>query len=360
MEELMQKRIEQFNQFVINLDLSDFPIGLYYGKMGLCIYFYELSRFTSDNSHLVFAEKLLDDIVDGISDKVAIDPENGLTGICLAINYLLSNGFAEGDPNKVLKDFDSKIIHSLLFNQLFDNDKNLSLGTINLRLGSLIYLSIRLENKNISKEERLIIENVLVENINKIEAMETDKFTEPVLFSVTGYFSPLYLQLLTKVYKLDFYNYKIDKIINSLTPHLLYRFPLNRANRMLLCASMEEATSTFKDLSEWSDRVHLLKQDSNIPQTINEFRNKNIAFSNGLCGFYYLLKRAGNSRQFHDFFIDKIERSEKWESLSEEENVMKSQIGLYGGLPGIILTYMDILRREEVSGYFDTVIRKNV
>jgi len=42
----MQEHIEQFNQMVMNINLSQLPVGLYHGKMGLCIYFYELAALT--------------------------------------------------------------------------------------------------------------------------------------------------------------------------------------------------------------------------------------------------------------------------------------------------------------------------
>ena len=94
----MQERIENYNQMAINMDFSHLSFGLYDGKMGLCIHFYELAELTLEDKYRTVANKLFIDIANQITDKLEIDPSNGLTGICMAVNYLIESGYIEGSP----------------------------------------------------------------------------------------------------------------------------------------------------------------------------------------------------------------------------------------------------------------------
>ena len=315
---------------------------------------------TSEKKYSVFAEKLLDDVVNNVAENITIDHEKGLTGISLAINYLLVKGYAKGNPNSVLKNFDDKIIKSLLFNGVFEYSKKVNLSPINLRIGNLIYLAIRLQNTGLNKYERHIMQGVTIENINRIESLDTEKFTEPVFFSMTEYITPLYLKLLQQVYQLHFYDYKIEKIVEGLSSHILYRYPLNKANRMLLCSAMNETASVFGNIKGWNEHIEILRQHLDIPQIIHEFRNKNMAFSNGLCGFYYLLRKTGHGNEYNDLFLNKISNSDIWNQLPENEDTLTTSIGLYDGLSGVILTYLHILHNSNTEMFFDKVISQYI
>jgi len=227
-------------------------------------------------------------------------------------------------------------------------------------LVSLLYLTIRLQNTGLYKDERNIMQGVIIENINKIESCVIDKFAEPALFSVTEYLTPLYLQLLQQVYQLHFYDYKIEKIIEGLSSHILYRYPLNKVNRLLLCSAMKDVVATVGNLRRWNEHIEILQQHLDISQIIHEFRNKNMAFSNGLCGFYYLLRKMGNGNKFHDLFLDKIINSDIWNFLSGNKNGFTTSGDLYEGLSGIILTYIHILYNSDSVIFFDKVINQYV
>ncbi|MDR2232935.1 MAG: hypothetical protein LBE56_07415 [Tannerella sp.] len=117
-DKIIHKRIEQFNQAALSVDHSQLSIGLYHGKMGLCVYFYELAGLTSEKKYRIAADKMFNDIVNQVSDSIEIDHPNGLSGICMAINFLIEAGYIEGNPNHVLKSFDDKILQLLLFFRL--------------------------------------------------------------------------------------------------------------------------------------------------------------------------------------------------------------------------------------------------
>ena len=205
----MLERIERFNLMAMSVDFNQLPIGLYHGKMGLCIYYYELAGLTSERKYRVIANKLFDDIVRRVTDKIDIEPSGGLTGICMAVNFLIDSGFMKGNPNYLLKNYDDKIIQSLLFNRLLDFNPKIEM--IRHVLGSLSYLTIRLKHAGLSKNEQAIMQGVIIEILNKIESLAIDKFTEPTSFSVTTYFAPCYLQLLKHIYQLNFYKLSLTK-----------------------------------------------------------------------------------------------------------------------------------------------------
>ena len=354
----MHERIETFNQMAMNTDLNLLPIGLYHGKMGLCMYFYELAGLASEKKYRTVANKILDDIVNRVTDNIEIDPSNGLTGICMAINFLIDSGYMEGNPNYMLKSYDDKIIQSLLFNRMLDS--NPTLDMIKTVLDNLTYCTIRLQNTGLSNNERQIMQGIIIEMINKVESLVIDKFTEPPSFTVTSYFTPFYLQLLQHIYQLNFYNYKIEKIVDGLSPHILCMYPLYKANRLSLCSAMHALNTTVGSITGWDKHIALLQQGLDNHQIINEFRNKNVTFNKGLCGFYYLLKRTGVNREYNDLFINKIANSDIWDYFLKNGNASVQSFSLYSGVPGVILTYLHILTRSDSVMFFDKAIGQYV
>jgi len=123
---------------------------------------------------------------------------------------------------------------------------------------------------------------------------------------------------------------------------------------------MKEMNSDFRNIKGWAEHIELLQQHLNIPQIINEFQNKNISFFNGLCGFYYLLRKIGKSNEYKDLILSKIQNSNSWDELLENKDEFKESIGLYKGLPGVILTYLHILHNSDSAMFFDSVISQSV
>ena len=358
LDKKMHERIKMFNQMAINADLSQLPIGLYNGKMGLCIYFYELTALTSEKKYRTVANKILDDILNRVTDNINIDTANGLVGICMAINFLIDSGYIEGDPNHVLKSYDDKIIQSLLFNRILDS--NPDLDTIKTIMDSLTYCTTRLQNTRLSNNERHIMQGVIIEIINKTESLEIDKFTEPPSFSVISFFTPFYLQLLKRIYQLNFYNYKIEKILDGLSSHILYMYPLHKANRLSLCSAMNEVNTIAGNITGWDKHIELLQQSLDNHQIINEFQNKNMAFNQGLCGFYYLLRKTGINKEYNDLFINKIANSDIWDYYFKNDNAYMQPFSLYHGAPGVILTYLHILTQSNTVMFFDKAIAQYI
>src|ERR1035438_8832595 len=101
-DDIMQERIEKFNHYVMSLDIDKIPIGLFCGKMGICIYFFHQARLTKNKKYEKFAKKLMNSIYDQIHTKSINDLEDGLIGVCLGINYLIEENFLKGNINYVI------------------------------------------------------------------------------------------------------------------------------------------------------------------------------------------------------------------------------------------------------------------
>jgi hypothetical protein len=84
--------------------------GLYHGKMGIVLFFAHCGRYSGNSLYGDFAGELLEDIYEDIHAGTPADFENGLCGIGWGIEYLLQNGFMEGDSDEVLSEIDRKIM----------------------------------------------------------------------------------------------------------------------------------------------------------------------------------------------------------------------------------------------------------
>lgn len=339
----MQERIEKFNQFLLSQDIERIPLGLFSGKMGMCIYFYHQARQTNDKAYEKFAKKLLDFIYTQLHAEFPIDIENGLAGICIGINYLIENKFITGNPNYVLKELDDKIFQHFNFIQLSGHIGN-SDSLIKL-LDIAHYFSIRLSHPKLSANERFLFNAIVIKAINQIDANASviEKFPEPLLFTIRDYYLPYYLYLLAKVYELNIYNYKIDKILEGLTDQLNSTYPLLLSNRYLLSTAMRKVSKVVKTV-QWQEHIELLEQKTSATSIINdEFRNKNIFPNDGVSGFYFLLKDSDIlNKNDKKAIAKKIAQSEAWDKILNDPTEIKYKMGLVNGFAGVILVYQDI------------------
>jgi lantibiotic modifying enzyme len=97
------------NHLIINASFLSDP-GLIHGKMGIALFFVHYARYTGNTCYDDFAGELIDEVTEEIHKSMSVDFESGLSGIGWGINYLLKNGFMEGDPNTIFSDIDKKIM----------------------------------------------------------------------------------------------------------------------------------------------------------------------------------------------------------------------------------------------------------
>lgn len=109
----MSFRCNQQDKIVNRLILNSSNLnnlGLYHGKMGIVLYFYQYAIYSKENIYKIYAEELLEEIFNEIDISISIYMENGLCGIGWAIEYLVQNNFICGNTNEILIDIDNEIM----------------------------------------------------------------------------------------------------------------------------------------------------------------------------------------------------------------------------------------------------------
>ena len=86
--------------------------GLYFGEMGLVLFFAKYARYTGNDLHLDYTYSLIEKIQNSLHMATPINYKQGLTGIGSAIEYMVQNGFIEADTDEVLEEFDEKIFYT--------------------------------------------------------------------------------------------------------------------------------------------------------------------------------------------------------------------------------------------------------
>ena len=345
MDAIMKERIEKFNQFVMSQDIDKIPVGMFCGKMGLCIYFYHQARYYENKDYKKSADKLLESLYSQLNTKSLISLEDGLIGICLGLNYLVEKGFQTGNINHVLSELDDKIYQTAWFELL----KNYSSSTETLKsiFEVALYFSIRLQHTKLDKNNRFLFESIVIKAINYIESTFNylDKFSEPLTYSLNEYFLVNYFYLLAIVYKLGFYNYKLEKIMDEIYPKLATTYPFLQCNRIQLIAVLEYLNAELhrKCIDLYIAR---LRQDIDHKLMITtEFRNKNLLLANGLCGMYLVQNVLFKKKEVpKSLIINKIIKSDLWDDIYKDEVKLNATTGLFTGLAGIILIYQDLIK----------------
>lgn len=126
-------------------------IGLFRGKMGLVLFYFLYSRYTSNPLYEDFAVELFNEICEDVSYETPIGLRDGLCGIGWGILFLHKEGFIDNSPDELLADIDARIMEYHLLRM-----KDLSLETG--FEGIALYVSERLSTSNISPFDNLFIE----------------------------------------------------------------------------------------------------------------------------------------------------------------------------------------------------------
>ncbi|MDR3062274.1 MAG: hypothetical protein LBU57_09215 [Dysgonamonadaceae bacterium] len=81
-------------------------IGLFNGKMGIAIFLYRYANYTKEKSYELYANELLDEIIDDLHAGMPVRIEDGLCGIRLGIEYLLKKKYINIDSNDLYVELD--------------------------------------------------------------------------------------------------------------------------------------------------------------------------------------------------------------------------------------------------------------
>lgn len=100
------------NTVMANYDNTE-KIGLFDGKMGLCLFFYNCSRYSGYEYYAKTASELLDDVFCGLTPSISPSVTDGAAGIGCAIVSLLHDDFVEPDGEDILNHVDSVLLRDM-------------------------------------------------------------------------------------------------------------------------------------------------------------------------------------------------------------------------------------------------------
>jgi len=350
--ELMEQRIQQFNDFVMAQDIEKMPVGLFNGKMGICIFFFYQARITENKKYEKFAKKLLNSVCNQIDSNVPVSLNEGLIGIYIGFIFLVNKKFITEDINTKLEELE------ILIYKEFSNPV-LQFGNVDIeaiikkKLEIVFFYVLKLDRNDLNKEERFIAENIIIEFINSTESgFFFENYKEPIMFELNTYLFPNYLFLLSRIYKHQFYNYKIDRIIPNISDLILTTFPLTNTNKLIFTGSVECMLNNINvhEATLWKEHLNLIKSHTDINKVISkEFRNKNISFLNGISGLYFLLKYIFNSHDIGNTeFFNKIICSEYWNESYNTINSNNNNLVLTDSIvEAFALFFIYLYRNEE-------------
>lgn len=111
--EIIEKPISNLKKItsylLLNSSFLD-DISLFHGKMGIVLFFSHYCRFSDEPIYEDFASKLIEEIYESIHKDLPINYEYGLCGIGWGIEYLVQNGFMDGNTDEILYEIDQKVI----------------------------------------------------------------------------------------------------------------------------------------------------------------------------------------------------------------------------------------------------------
>jgi len=100
---------EALSHLILNSGFTS-DLGLFHGKMGYVLFFVHYARYSQNKQYETFAYELLEDIYEDINNDLPINLENGLCGIGWGIEFLVQNGFVEGDTDEILEEIDKRVM----------------------------------------------------------------------------------------------------------------------------------------------------------------------------------------------------------------------------------------------------------
>lgn len=168
------------NTIVANLDNTEMP-GLFNGKMGLCLFLYEYSRFSGNETYGDIASDLLDDVIHHTGKRLSPNIDDGVAGIGCGLALMVNKSFVESDDNDLFSDIDETLLskpRDLMYSERRRMSPVFSSG---------VYLSYRLKNTP-DDIDRQMIEKIVAcvedyfEKISEYNIVEYLSFINSLLF----------------------------------------------------------------------------------------------------------------------------------------------------------------------------------
>ena len=307
----------------LNLQIRDFAneipgLDIMTGKMGICLYFFLLAESSKNKQHQQWAEEVLDDVYDKLSQDITDVSIVDIVQVGIAIDFLLERKYVTGNINQVLGELDDILFRKMTSSR---NRQVLTCETQDF-LYILYYLSLRYEKQKPNSDNCFLIEELIIKAFNEVYAFLNSAFyDEPVLFNL-DYKLPPFLFVLSKIYSLNFYNYRLDEVIKEITGLIQSRSPVLHATRLYLLWGLVNLKRVTK-FTFWDEQVELIYYHISLSKIIEqELRNKQVFIKDGVAGIYLLLaamKKTDYTIPYDPAMLYKrIHDSDVWKKNSQQ------------------------------------------
>jgi hypothetical protein len=319
-------------------------LGLLNGKTGIAIFFYHYFQYSKDIKHVLFAEKLIDEVYNEIINCNNLNYENGIAGIATGIEYLVRNKFIDADTDKILYDVDNIIINNI---ENGSYEINLNVGLC----GFGMYFINRLKNRNINNISKNRIYNI-IENIICLLDVPYNSYYD--LYSIISFLCEVLDLDINNNKAINYLNYAIDKVETMVYEDIhfnLYPASFNPLSFSFIILLM----SRKNYINNYKEKAQLLLKK--YEYYFNNYLNKdiNISFLNSI-RWSLLCKIVGKeinnkSHLNHNnywlkktIFEDKTIKSEK---MLIDFNNNTNNVGLSKGYAGAGLSILTILEQVQ-------------
>lgn len=275
---LSKKNIKEYFENTNDLSLAN-------GKMGACIYTYLKSSGNDKVFTVRFAEKLLEEIYKDLYEYDSLTLRDGLVGIGLGLNFLIKNNYVKGNVDKVLRQIDDVVFYE---GDNVGRNRNLKIDIIDL----MYYIYIRLRSGLKNKMDRNIFIELAFQTLDYSYMNIEDKlYKEPIHFSIY-YNLPRFLIITHLFYNIDIHKERIFNIWKEMEPYLFAINPYLYGNKLMLIYAIKLMLKTLDNMKWHKFYLELEMLFSSEKLILDELKDKQLFFSDGLHGVYYLLKKC--------------------------------------------------------------------
>ena len=317
-------------------------LGLFYGKAGIAIFFYNYSVYAANQKFKKVAESLIDDICEDISSISGLGFSEGLAGIGWCFSHLFQNSFLDDGTDETLLEIDEMIIKKQSAHyEIYENS-----GEI---FGSGIYCLSRLYTAEINRDTTYFLskmqnvlyiidecENILYSHLSK--NLNIPEIKPQTLISI-AYF-------LLEAYKLSLNIKKVKMLLSCLPGYFESSLNLyiDEVDRDVFIAQINEISTIIDD-----DDCKI-KADSLIKKLISHVPRFNIAINNltnDCCkiSLYDLIYKRRLTKSCQTGYIPDIYKvvNDKTLTMKILSNLSDYNLGINGGIAGLGLAIMDTM-----------------
>lgn len=256
---------------------------------------------------------------------------------------MIRQNFVVGDANKLLGEIDDLLFKRIAFTKIESTYSSPQL------IHFLYYIHKRLVIQA-NDNERFPFEGMGIKMVNILaNLIDASFFEESYTFSIYQYHVPVLMKTLSCFIQHDFYKDRIQKILERLSLYLFAHLPHLHLNRLYLLWGMLPLREGNPDWHRYEDELRKSIDLDRIYE--EEIKGRNIYINNGYAFLYFLLESI--NRDFPEYAIpfnprsiyDRINSSDAWDALAENDYYYDIHRGLLNGFPGAVLALLDIKQR---------------